>query len=110
MQIDTLGKLTGLPGFNPFANIEIANGSGAGVPTLAQSGFDVWLTGTRLRQIREEMGAQQFNRWLNVNSNGNGARYRRRYAQYLQPDFDGRITSETVFEIYQASMEEQLAA
>jgi hypothetical protein len=109
-QIDCLGKLPTLSAFNPFTNIEIVNGSGAGIPTIAECGFDVWVTGTRLRELRDEMGAQQFNRWLNVNSTGNGARYRKRYAQFLEPDFDGQVTSDTLFEVYRASMEKQLAA
>jgi hypothetical protein len=110
MKIDSLGKLRILPEFNPFTNVEIANGSGAGTPPLAECGFDAWVTGTRLRQLQDEMGLQQFNRWLNVSSGGNGARYRKKYFQFLQPDFDTCVTSLTLFEVYRESMEKQLAA
>jgi hypothetical protein len=109
-QIDCFGKLTNLPDFNPFTNVEVANGSGAGIPTIPECGLDAWLTGTRLRELREEMGAQQFNRWLNYNANGNGARYRKKYSPFLEPEFDGHFTAKTLFEVYCSSMEKQLAA
>jgi hypothetical protein len=110
MQIDCLGKLRSLPDFNPFTNVLIANGSRVGAPTLAECGFDAWLTGTRLRELQDEMGTQQFNRWLNVNSEGNGARYRKKYSQFLQPEFDLCFTADTLFETYRDSVERQLAA
>ena len=110
MQIDCLGKLSNLPNFNPFTNLEIANGTGAGIPTIQKCGLDAWLAGSKLREVYEELGAQQFNRWLNSNACGNGARYRRRYASFLQPDVDRRVTAKTVYEVYRASVEAQLAA
>jgi hypothetical protein len=110
MQIDSVGKLSGLPDFNPFTNIEIVNGSAAGIPSLKECGLDTWLTGTRLRGLRDKMGIQQFNRWLNANSAGNGARYRKTYSTFLEPKFDGIVTSATLFEVYRDSVERQLAA
>ena len=110
MQIDSVGKLLSLPDFNPFTNIEIVNGSAAGIPPLKECGLDTWLTGTRLRELRDEMGIQQFNRWLNANSAGNGARYRKTYSPFLEPAFDGIVTSTTLFQVYRESVSKQLAA
>jgi hypothetical protein len=76
--IGAFGKLVKLPDFDPFTNIEIINGTGAMVPTINECGFDTWITGTFLRERQDEMGRQQFNRWLNEHSLGNGARYRKK--------------------------------
>ena len=76
--IDSFSRLRGLPNFNPFTNIESLNGSGAKVPSILDCGLDVWLTGTRLQQMQNEMGEQQFRRWLSANSSGNAARYMKR--------------------------------
>ncbi len=56
------------------------------------------------------MGRQQFNRWLNVNSVGNGARYRKKYAAFLEPHLDDRLTADTLFAAYSESVTKQLAA
>jgi hypothetical protein len=109
-EIDCLGKMAHLPDYDPFTNIEIVNGSSAHVPTIKECGFDTWLTGTHLRQIQDEMGLQQFCRWLNANSRGNGARYRKKYSPFLGPGLDRRVTSDTLFEVYRESVTKQLAA
>ena len=108
--IDCFNRLSRLPEYNPFTNIEICNGTGARVPTIQDCGLDAWLSGTRLRQVQDEMGAQQFRRWLNRNSSRNGARYLERYSDFLQPDIDGAVTSQTIFETYRQSVTRQLAA
>jgi hypothetical protein len=108
--IECFGLLSRLPEFNPFTNIEICNGTGARVPTIPECGLDTWLTGTLLHQFQTEMGEQQFRRWLNVNSAGNAARYRKRYADFLQPDGDNLLTTETIFQTYRESVMKQLAA
>lgn len=110
LQIDSFGRLPSLPYFNPFTNIEIISGSGATMPTISQCGLDTWLTGTRLRDCQNEMGEQQFRRWLNKNSSGNAARYRKKYAEFLEPDGDNLVTAQTVFETYRESVIQQLAA
>lgn len=109
-EIDSLGKIVHLPEFNPFTNVEIDNGAGAMMPTIKESGINKWLIGTRLREMKEEMGAQQFRRWLGANSGGNAARYIKRYSGFLQPATDERITSDSIFEVYRESVERQLAA
>lgn len=109
-EIDCFGKLAHLPDYDPFTNVEIINGSAAHVPTIKECGFDAWITGTFLRERKDEMGAQQFQRWLNANSKGNGARYRKKYAEFLEPRMDTRVTSETLFQTYRESVTKQLAA
>lgn len=110
LSIDCFGQLSRLPDFNPFTNIEIRNGTGARVPTIQECGLDKWLTGTRLHQLKEEMGEQHFSRWLNVNSLRNAARYRETYSDFLQPDGDNLVTAQTIFETYRESVIKQLAA
>ena len=80
------------------------------LPTVKESGLDAWLTGTRLRDLQDEMGLQQFNRWLSANSAGNAARYKKKYAEFLRPDGNNLVTSETIFETYHESVLKQLAA
>jgi hypothetical protein len=108
--IDCFGELYRLPEYDPFTNIEIRDGTGARVPTIPECGLDKWLSGTRLRQLRDEMGEQQFHRWLNLNSSRNGARYREQYSDFLQPDGDNLVTAQTIFETYRESVIKQLAA
>jgi len=108
--IDCFGRLTRLPDFNPFTNIEIRNGTGARVPTIADCGLDTWLAGTRLHQLKSEMGEQQFRRWLNAHSSGNSARYLKRHADFLQPEGDNLVTTQSIFETYRESVLKQLAA
>jgi hypothetical protein len=109
-QISCFRLLSHLPEFNPFANIEILNGTGARVPTLKECGLDMWLTGTRLRAIQDEVGQQAFRRWLSANSSGNAARYLTRYRDFLLPDGPNLLTRETLVEIYRDSVIKQLAA
>ena len=109
-QIDTFGGLRNLPDFNPFGNVEIIKGTDAAIPTLRQCGLNQWLTGTRLRQCQREMGEQHFRRWLSTKTKGNGSRYLKRYAAFLQPDGDNLVTTETIFETYRDSVIKQLAA
>ena len=108
--IDAFGKLAKLPDFNPFTNIEVINGTGATVPTMNDCGFDEWIKGTFLRERQDEMGRQQFTRWLNVNSVGNAARYRKKYAAFLEPHLDDRLTTDTLFAAYRETVTKQLAA
>jgi hypothetical protein len=108
--IDCFGRLSRLPEFNPFTNIEICNGTGAKVPTIHECGLDAWLSGSMLHQLQIEMGEQQFRRWLSVNSAGNAARYRKRFASFLQPEGDDLLTNETIFQTYRESVMKQLAA
>ena len=108
--IECFGLLSRLPEFNPFTNIEISNGTGANVPTISECGFDTWLSGITLHRLRLEMGEQQFRRWLNVNSAGNAARYRKRYKDFLEPEGDNLLTTETIFQTYRESVMKQLAA
>lgn len=109
-EINSFGKLSNLPRFDPFTNIEINNGCGASMPTIKECGLDIWLTGTRLREMRDEMGLQQFRRWLSANSSGNAARYVKRYAAFLELDSDQHVTSESLYKAYRESVERQLAA
>lgn len=108
--VDCFGRLSRLPEFNPFTNIEICNGTGAKVPTIPECGLDMWLAGTRLRELQAEMGESQFRRWLCANSAGNSARYRKRYSDFVQPDGDNPLTIQTIFETYRESIRKQLAA
>ncbi len=108
--IDSFGRLTRLPDFDPFTNIEISNGTDARLPTIAECGLDMWCTGMWLRGMLRKMGRQQFERWLAANSAGNSARYRKRYAPFFQPDADGTVTIQTIFETYRESVMKQLAA
>jgi hypothetical protein len=109
-EIDSFGRLSRLPEFNPFTNIEIRNGTGANIPTIPECGLDTWLSGSMLRQLNLEMGEQQFRRWLSTNSTGNAARYMKRFAGFLQPEGDNLLTTETIFQTYRESVMKQLAA
>ncbi len=109
-KIDCFGLLPRLLDFNPFASVEILNGTGSKIPTIPKIGLDAWLTGTRLSQLHREMGEQQFRRWLNANSTGNGARYRKKYEAFLNPELDRTITAQTIFETYRESVAKQLTA
>ena len=109
-EIDCFGRLSRLPEFNPFTNIEICNGTGANTPTIPECGLDTWLSGSRLHQLQAEMGQQQFLSWLSTNSAGNAARYRKRYADFLQPEGNDLLTTETIFQTYRESVIKQLAA
>lgn len=108
--IATFGDLFRLPEFNPFTRIEISSGTAARVPTIGERGLSVWLMGTRLRELQDEMGLHQFYRWLNRYTSGNSARLRRQYAEFLQPQNDDLVTTRTVFEAYRESVTKQLAA
>ena len=86
------------------------NGNGAKVPTVKKCGLDVWLTGTRLRELQDEWGQQQFRRWMSKRSNGNAARYLKRYSDFLQPSQDSLVTTDSLYETYRESVTRQLAA
>lgn len=62
------------------------------------------------RPRQDEMGRQQFNRWLSVESSGNGPRYRKKYAAFLEPHVDDRLTTDTLFSAYRETVTKQLAA
>lgn len=109
-QIDSFGNLRDLPEFNPFTRVEISTGTGAHVPAIADCGLNFWLTGTRLRELQDEMGRQQFRRWLTTHSNGNSARWVRKYEPFLDLENDNAVTPETVFQTYRESVQKQLAA
>jgi hypothetical protein len=109
-EIDCFSKLGRPPEFTPCTNVEIWNGTGAHVPTIEECGLDTWLSGTRLSELQEEIGYQQFNRWLNGISNGNSARYKKSYLPFLQPGGNPLVTTETIFETYQASIIKRLSA
>lgn len=110
LAIGTFGDLPRLSEFNPFARVEILNGKASRVPTIPECGLATWLTGTRLRELQDEMGVHQFYRWLNVHTNGNSARLRKQYADFLRPENDDLVTTRTVFETYRESVTKQLAA
>lgn len=46
------------------------------------------------------MGIQQFNRWLNTNSAGKWGALQEDVFLFLEPVFDGVVTSATLFEVY----------
>ena len=108
--IGCFGQLSRLPEFNPFKRIEIANGSGAYVPTISECGLDTWLTGTRLRELQQEMGRQQFHRWLSSQATTNAARWRKKYAEFLEPEKSDLVTAESIFETYRESVIKQHTA
>lgn len=110
MEIDGLSRLSRLPKFNPFRRIEIVNGTSSKHPSIADVGLAHWITGTRLNELKDEMGYQQFNRWLSVHSCGNAARWKREYADFLAPDCNNRLTIQDVYETYRDSVSRQLAA
>ena len=108
--IGRFGQLARLPDFNPFTNLVFASSSGAMVPTIRECGLDMWLTGTRLQELQGQMGLQQFRRFLNSESSGNGARYLKRYEDFLRPEGANILNSASLLETYRASVTKQLAA
>jgi hypothetical protein len=110
IEIDCMSRLPRLPDFNPFRRIEIVNGTSSKQPSISDVGLAHWVMGTRLSELRDEMGNQQFNRWLSVHSCGNSARWKREYADFLSPHWDNRLTIEDVYATYRESVTRQLAA
>lgn len=110
IEIDCFARLSRLPNFNPFTRIEISNGKGARVPSIGECGLHHWLIGTRLSELLSEMGQQQFIRWLHTHSDGNSARLRKQYIDFLASEGDEIITMQTVVETYRESVTRQLAA
>ncbi|MGA8740435.1 MAG: hypothetical protein WB561_04545, partial [Terracidiphilus sp.] len=109
-EIDSFGKLILLPDFDPFTNIVFREQSGASIPTVRECGLDMWLAGTRLRELQQEMGEQQFHRFVNTHSIGNAARYRKRYRDFLTPRGETVLNSEILLGKYRESVTKQLAA
>ena len=109
-EIDSLGKLSGLPDFDPFTNVVFLKHSDASIPTVSECSLDMWLAGTRLRELQQEMGEQQFHRFLNSHSMGNAARYRKRYRDFLVARGDTVLNSLILFEKFRESVTKQLAA
>ncbi len=109
IKIEVFGQLVQLPEANPFANIEISHGKFAHTPTLGECDLNTFAVGKLLREWRDEMGPQQFHRFLNAKSSGNAARYEKRYAAFLDPG-DELITGQTIYETYRESVKRQLAA
>lgn len=96
-------------GFNPFENVQILARKSA-LPTVAQCGLTTWMIGTKLRELRAQMGMQRFRKFVNRHSKGNASRMIEQYAEFLNCESETLITSETLFGIYRESMMRQLAA
>ena len=109
-QIDRIGKLVSLPDFDPFTNIVFRDHSGASIPTVTECGLYTWLVGTRLVELQNEMGEQQFHRFLSTHSEGNAARIRKTYRDFLMPRGEMVLNSEILYRKYRGSVEKQLAA
>jgi hypothetical protein len=109
-QIDSFGKLSNLVDYDPFTNIVFSDHSSASIPTVDECGLDMWLAGTRLRELKREMGEQQFHRFLNCHSPGNAARIKKRFRDFLNPRGESHLDSRILFEKYRGSVQEQLAA
>ena len=109
-ELATFGKLACAPNYNPFAPLEIVNGSGSKLPTVEEcGGVKEWLCGMKLHELVREWGMQQLRAWLNRHSPGNAARIIERYRDFILRD-DEALTTERIYEIYRDSVIRQLSA
>jgi hypothetical protein len=108
-EVPTFADVPRLPDFNPFERLQIIGGEKCTQPTLKEDGFSNWVFGTRLAELADEMGMQQFRRWLNINCNGNASRTLKKYARYFAGAGEG-ISAQRIYEIYRESTRGQLAA
>ncbi len=109
--LNTFAKLPRAPEFNPFTSIEIIDGRGSRVPTIAEcGGLTEWVIGTRYRELRDEMGMQQFRAFLNRHSQGNASRIIEKYSRFFAAGDDDCLDVGRIFSIYRQSAVRQLSA
>ena len=109
--VSTFGKLPHLPDFNPFDVLEITGDTGTQLPTVREcESVPEYLAGVELNRRVVEAGLQTTRRWLNKESNGNGARLLKRFHRFLPGSNTESITVQRIFDIYRTSVIDQLAA
>lgn len=109
--VSTFGRLIHAPDFNPFDILEITEDSGAQLPTVREcESVTEYLAGMELNRMVIEQGAQTVKRWLNKESNGNGARTLKRFQRFMPGSNPDSITVQRIFEIYRNSVTAQLSA
>lgn len=109
--VSTFGKLIHAPEFNPFDVLEITGDTGARLPSVQEcESTTEYLAGMELYRMASEMGLQTVRRWLNKESRGNAARLLKRYHRFLPGSSTGSVTVKHLYEIYRASVTQQLAA
>lgn len=110
-QVDTFGHISRAASFNPFEVIEIESSGRSRLPAVGEcDSVTEWAAGMYFNQMIQEQGKQTFQRWLNRESNGNGARTVKRYKAFL-PQAEGcPVTVRTIFETYRTSVIRQLSA
>jgi hypothetical protein len=110
-ELGNFGKLANAPQYNPFAPLEIVNGSGAQLPSVEEcSGVNEWLCGMQLRYLAKKWGMPFLRPWLNQHSPGNAARILDKYRKFLPSNNEQPITAERLYETYRESVIRQLSA
>jgi hypothetical protein len=110
-EIGTLGAAPqALPSFQPFEAVDLLASAGEATPPPPEGGEGIehWLAGMQLRDLVNEWGIQRTRAFLNRHGHRNGGRILDKFGAFL-PAGDG-INAARLQEIYQSSVERQLAA
>ena len=107
-EIATVGELANLPGFDPFKSLEILLPS-AGEPDPESMDFSAYLQGLGFQDfVAKHGGVQNAVRLANKLSNGNGARFVKKFSSFLTSTAFP-ITQEQLCNSYRESVLKQLA-
>jgi hypothetical protein len=109
-EVAAFGQLSRAAYLNPFEALEITNSGQSQLPEVNDcDSVNEWLIGMQVNRMIQEMGMQTFRRWLNRNSNGNGARLLKRIHSFLPGSGDCALTVQTIVATYRASVIKQLS-
>lgn len=100
----------GLPAFQPFEAVDLlaCSGEASAPPPEGGEGIEQWLAGMQIRALVTDWGIQRTRAFLNRHGHRNGGRILDKYASFLPAG--GGISTTRLQEIYQSSVERQLAA
>ncbi|MBS1798192.1 MAG: hypothetical protein JSS95_00035 [Acidobacteria bacterium] len=108
-EVRTFGELHRAAEIDPFDAMMI-DSAPVCLPRIEDEEFSEWLKGMALRHEAQARGKQEFCRWLNRHSKGNGARWMRRYAAYFPGSGERTPDKDSIRHTYQESTIRQLAA
>jgi hypothetical protein len=106
--LDQFSSLRRLPAFNPFANLELQSFDESPAPSIEDFGVIEYLAGLGARSAAMDMGLHRFRSFLNKHPPRNANRILRRMQPFLPREVG--TDSKKLFEIYQESVNRQLAA
>ena len=106
----TFGMIGNAAEVDPFDTIELISNQVGIVPREEDYEFGEWLKGMRLHDEAKVRGMQNFRRWLNSRSKGNGSRMMKRYAAFMPSSDTYTLEKADILRIYCESTIRQLAA